>query len=162
MTECFARRLKFGVCVQPQPYGSRQCRFSESKSSKIALTDALSFRPNTTFPVYCSVRLDYSVRRQNPSFDYLRDFFTFLCFDEQADKRLCKHKKTAFAVFLRLSKNSVFRASSRLKPRFQSNLDEKPRLTGTIFRPLYNSRGTQGELPHSGKRGWSGPCPREL
>ena len=99
MTECFARRLKFGVCVQPQPYGSRQCRFSESKSSKIALTDALSFRPNTTFPVYCSVRLDYSVRRQNPSFDYLRDFFTFLCFDEQTDKRLCKHKKTAFAVF---------------------------------------------------------------
>ena len=63
---------------------------------------------------------------------------------------------------LRLSKNSVFRAASRLKPRFQSNLDEKPRPTGTIFRPLYNSRGTQGELPHSGKRGWSGPRPREL
>ena len=31
----------------------------------------------------------------------------------------------------------------RLKPRFQSNLDEKPRPTGTIFRPLYNSRGTR-------------------
>ena len=45
---------------------------------------------------------------------------------------------------------------------FQSNLDEKPRPTGTIFRPLYNSRGTQGELPHSGKRGWPGPRPREL
>ena len=45
---------------------------------------------------------------------------------------------------LRLSKNSVFRAASRLKPRFQSNLDEKPRPTGTIFRPLYcNSRGTR-------------------
>ena len=142
MTECFARRLKFGVCVQPQPYGSRQCRFSESKSSKIALTDALSFRPNTTFPVYCSVRLDYSVRRQNPSFDYLRDFFTFLCFDEQTDKRLCKHKKTAFAVFLcSLSIKSIyhfdFSCGSTHKIEFAQQIHNS---RGRVPRELYKGR----------------------
>ena len=140
MTECFARRLKFGVCVQPQPYGSRQCRVSESKSSKIALTDALSFRPNTTFPVYCSVRLDYSVRRQNPSFNYLRDFFTFLCFDEQTDKRLCKHKKTAFAVFS-LSKKSIYRfyfsCGSTHKIEFAQQIHNS---RGRVPRELYKGR----------------------
>ena len=60
------------------------------------------------------------------------------------------------------SKNDSFSTASRSKPRFRSNSEEKPRLAGTFFLPLYKFRDTQGELPHSGKRGWSGPCSRNL
>ena len=37
---------------------------------------------------------------KNPSFDYLRDFFTFLCFDEKSDKRLCKQKDSSRCLFV--------------------------------------------------------------
>ena len=40
------------------------------------------------------------------------------------------------------------------------SLEEKPRPADTFFLPLYKFRDTQGELPHSGKRGWPGPCSR--
>ena len=45
---------------------------------------------------------------------------------------------------------------------FERILKKNRALTGTFFLPLYKFRDTQGELPHSGKRGWSGPCSRNL
>ena len=63
-------------------------------------------------------------------------------------------------VPLRLSKNFVFRTASRSNHDFERI--SKNRVLRTFFLPLYKFRDTQGELPHSGKRGWPGPCSRNL
>ena len=52
-------------------------------------------------------------------------------------------------------KTNVFRQPLDRNHAFD-RISKKPRLAGTFFLPLYKFRGTQGELPHSGKRGGLG------
>ena len=51
-----------------------------------------------------------------------------------------------------------FSGSLSIKTTLSINFEEKPRLAGTFFLPLYKFRG-KGELPHSGKRGCLGHAP---
>ena len=78
------------------------------------------------------------------------------------ERRICWLEKKTLWNREAVGKTNVFRAASRSKPRFRFNFGEKSRLAGTLFLPLYKFRDTQGELLHSGRRGWPGPCSRNL
>ena len=57
-----------------------------------------------------------------------------------------KKQKTADRLSLRLSKNYRFPSSLSLETTLSTETEEKPRLAGTFFLPLYKKSGTRPDF----------------